>query len=86
LRFPASGNVLLPPDGVRVRAEFTYQQLDRLQALRQVVRRDLLAESRKHGATKLLRQIPGIGPLRAALLVALLQTPDRFRSKRQLWA
>ena len=72
--------------GVRCRAEFTYQQLDGLQALRQTARRDLLAESRKHGATKLLRQIPGIGPIRAALLVALLQTPNRFRTKRQLWA
>jgi transposase len=72
--------------GVRGRAEFTYQQLDGLQALRQGVRRDLLAESRKHQATKLLRQIPGIGPIGAALLVALLQTPDRFRTKRQLWA
>jgi transposase len=71
---------------VRGRAEFTYQQLDGLQSLRQAVRRDLLAESRKHVATKLLRQIPGIGPIRAALLVALLQTPDRFRTKRQLWA
>ncbi len=72
--------------GVRGRAEFTYQQLDGLQALRQAVRRDLLAESRKHQATKLLRQIPGIGPIRAAVLVALLQTPNRFRTKRQLWA
>jgi hypothetical protein len=72
--------------GVRCRAEFTYQQLDALRALRQGVRRDLLAESRKHRATKLLRQIPGIGPIRAALLVAILQTPDRFRTKRQLWA
>jgi transposase len=72
--------------GVRRRAEFTYQQLDGLQALRQGVRRDLLAESHKQGATKLLRQIPGIGPIRAALLVALLQTPHRFRTKRQLWA
>jgi transposase len=71
---------------VRGRAEFTYQQLDGLQALRRAVRRDLLAESRKHGATRLVRQIPGIGPIRAPLLVALLQTPDRFRSKRQLWA
>jgi hypothetical protein len=41
--------------GVRSRAEFTYQQLDALQALRHGVRHDLLAESRKHGATKLLR-------------------------------
>src|SRR5262249_52326245 len=63
-----------------------YQQLDGLQAVCQGMRRDLLAESRKHSATKLLRQITGIGPIRAALLVALLQTPDRFRTKRQLWA
>ena len=34
--------------GVRRRAEFFYQQLDALRALRQAVRRDLLAESRKH--------------------------------------
>jgi len=35
---------------------------------------------------QLLRQIPSIGLIRAALLVALLQTPHRFRTKRQLWA
>ena len=71
--------------GVRRRVEFFYQQLDALQALRQEVRRDLLAESRKHDATKLLRQIPCIGPIRAAQLVALIQTPHRFRTKRQIW-
>jgi hypothetical protein len=27
-----------------------------------------------------------IGPIRAALLIAILQTPHRFRTKRQLWA
>ena len=27
-----------------------------------------------------------MGPIRAALLVALIQTPHRFRTKRQLWA
>ena len=72
--------------GVRRRAELYYQQLDALQALRQQVRRDLLTESRKHSATKWLRQIPQIGPIRAALLIALIQTPWRFRTKRQLWA
>jgi transposase len=35
---------------------------------------------------KLLRQIPSIGPIRAALLVALLQTPHRFHTKCQLCA
>src|SRR5215813_13686193 len=71
--------------GVRRRAQFFYQQLDALRALRQGVRRELLAESRKHSATKLLRQIPSIGPIRSALLIAILQTPNRFRTKRQLW-
>ena len=54
--------------------------------LRQEARHDLLAESRKHAATNLLCQIPYIGPIRAALLMALIQTPHRFRTKKQLWA
>jgi len=63
-----------------------YHQLDSLQLLRQQAREDLLAESRQQEATKRLCQIPYIGPIRAALLVAMLQTPHRFRTKRQLWA
>jgi transposase len=72
--------------GVRRRAEFYYQQLDELRRLRQQVRRELLAESGKHQASKLLCQIPSIGPIRASQLIAILQTPHRFRTKRQLWA
>ena len=72
--------------GVRLRAERFYQQLDMLRALHQEARRDFVVESHRHPAVKLLRQIPSIGPIRAALLVALLQTPQRFRTKRQLWA
>ena len=75
----------IPQAGVRRRAELLYQQLDGLQALRRKVRPEFLAESRKHKAAKLLRQIPYIGPIRAGLLIALMQTPHRFRSKRQLW-
>ena len=71
--------------GVRQRAEFYYQQLDALRVVRQEVRRDLLTESKKHKAWKLLCQIPSIGPIRAAVLLGILQTPHRFRTKRQLW-
>jgi transposase len=74
----------LPQAGVRRRAELLYQQLDGLRALRREVRPEFLAESRKHKAAKLLRQIPCIGPIRAARLIALMQTPHRFRSKRRL--
>ena len=95
---PCSGNSVYAPrhrvewmaklvePGVRVRAQRLYQQLDQLQPLRLEARCDLLRESHKHPAVQLLRQIPSIGPIRAALLVALLQTPHRFRTKRQLWA
>ena len=75
----------IPQAGVRRRAELLYQQLDGLQTLRRKVRSEFVAESRKHNAAKLLRQIPSIGPIRAGLLIALMQTPHRFRSKRQLW-
>jgi transposase len=71
--------------GVRRRAELYYQQFDALRTLRQQVRRELLAEGKKHEAWKLLRAIPFIGPIRAAVLIALMQTPHRFRTKRQLW-
>ncbi len=76
----------LPEAGVRRRAERLFQQLDVLRSLRQEARQELLAGSRKHPATRLLCQIPCIGPIRAALLIALIQTPHRFRTKRQLWA
>jgi transposase len=76
----------LPETGVRRRAEHFYQELDALRALRQQARRDLLTEARKQPATHWLRQVPYIGPIWSALLVALLQTPHRFRTKRQLWS
>jgi len=72
--------------GVRRRAERLYEQLDMLQHLRQQARRELLAEGRKHAVTARLRQIPYLGPIRSVLAVALMQTPHRFRTKRQLWA
>ena len=39
----------------------------------------------KHQAWKRLCGIPSIGPIRAAVLLGILQTPHRFRTKRQLW-
>src|SRR5207245_9800841 len=68
--------------GVRRRAEFFYQQLGGLQALRQQVRRDLLVETLKHSARKLLRQIASLGTIGAALWVGLLPTSQRSRTNR----
>ena len=46
----------------------------------------MVAEARRDPAWKVLRTIPFLGPVRVALLVATMQTPWRFRTKRNLWA
>jgi transposase len=84
-RYRAEWLAKIHEPGVRRRAELYYQQLDALRTLRQEVRRDLLAESKKHKVWKRLCEIPAIGPIRAAELLGILQTPHRFRTKRQLW-
>src|SRR5712692_10277321 len=85
-RYRAEWLAKIAEPGVRRRAEFYYQQFEALAALRQQARRELLAESREHFTVKLLRQIPSIGLIQAALLVGLIQTPHRFRTKRQFWS
>jgi hypothetical protein len=50
-----------------------YQQLDFLMGIRKETRKELLAESRKHSASQCLQQIPRLGPIRVALLIALIQ-------------
>jgi transposase len=70
---------------VRRRAELYYEQLDALVPLRKLARQELLADGKKHPAWKLLRSIPSLGPIRAAVLMAIIQTPHRFRTKRMLW-
>src|SRR5437016_6944689 len=72
--------------GLHRRAERLYEELDALQGLRRAAKRELGLESRKHAAAKLLRTVPLLGAIRAALLIGRVQTPHRFRSKRQFWA
>jgi len=44
-----------------------------------------MTEARKQPAWKILRSIPFFGPIRSALLLAIIITPFRFRTKRALW-
>jgi len=76
----------LADSGLQRRARRLYQELDLLQQLRREARRDLILECCKHSETKLLRTVPWLGPIRVALLIGRVQTPHRFRTKRQFWA
>jgi transposase len=76
----------LPERGVRFRAETLYAELDVLRALRPKAKAAMLTEARRDPAWAVLRTIPYLGPVRVAVLLATLQTPWRFRTKRHLWA
>lgn len=76
----------LPDPGVRFRAETLYAQLDVLRAWRPQAKAAMVGAARREAGWRVLRTIPGIGPIRASMLLATLQTPWRFRTKRQLWA
>lgn len=76
----------LPAGATRLRAELLHEELDQVRSLRRRARVALLAQSRQHTVAARLRQVPGMGPLRVALVMAHLQTPHRFRSRKQLWA
>jgi transposase len=76
----------LDTPGVRARAERLWKELDCLVLLCEEAEKELLAEGQKHAATKILRGIPGIGPIRAAVIVGVAGTPHRFRTKRQFWS
>ena len=72
--------------GMRRRAEYLYRGLDTLGQLRREARRDMIREAQRHRAYKILRRVPGLGPIRVAQIIAVVGTPYRFRTKRQFWA
>jgi transposase len=76
----------LNESGARQRMEWLYEELDQLRPLRRRAKQAVLTEARKHRAVTLLRSIPQLGPLRSALIVGTVDTPHRFRTKRQLWS
>ena len=75
----------LADKGPRRRAERLLKQLELLQQLSSEAQRDLVRESRKHKSYKILKGVPGLGPIRVALVLAFVMTPYRFQNKRQFW-
>jgi transposase len=75
----------LDSNGPRRRAERLLKQLESIKKLLIEAQRDLVRESQKHQENKILREIPGLGPIRVALVMAFVMTPHRFQNKRQFW-
>ena len=70
----------------RMRAALYYAQLDLLKEQRKEIKKIFLKEARLYPIQKILRGIPGFGPIRSAFAIAVIGTPHRFRTQRQLWS
>jgi transposase len=71
--------------GARQRASFLYQQLAGLKPLRHEAKRLMVQEARRQRAYPWLLSMPQFGSVSVAQLLAIVNTPHRFRSKRQFW-
>lgn len=71
---------------LRARAARLWKELDCIVGLCEEAEKELVAEARKHAGVKILQSVPGIGPVRAAVILAFASTPHRFRTKRQFWS
>jgi transposase len=74
------------PASHRALGELLSEQLDGLSESHQTAENWLLEEAQRIAVTRRLATAPGIGPIRAALLVAIVVTPARFRTSRQFWS
>jgi transposase len=75
----------LSEPGARSRAQHLLEQLHAVQPICLAAGREMVHEARKHAAHKIVQTVPGIGPVRAAIIVAFVMTPHRFRTKKQFW-
>lgn len=74
------------PASSRAAASLLLAQYDALKVVRDRAQKELVAESHRHEVTRRLESCPGVGEVRAAQLVSVVVTPDRFRTRQQFWS
>ena len=76
----------LPQDKlVQIMVGVLWQQLDQVQGVQEELFGHMCKQSRRYSEIKRFKQIPGIGPVHAATISAIVETPHRFANKKKLW-
>ena len=75
----------LKEPGAKQRAGFLYEQLAALKPLRHKAKLAMVKEVRRQAAYRWLMSVPQFGSVSVAQLIAVVDTPHRFRSKHQFW-
>ena len=66
--------------------KFLGRELDALVELQMEAEKAMLQESHRHPMARVLETVPGLGPIRVAVMLPIVVTPWRFRTKRQFWS
>lgn len=74
------------PESMALHATATLEQILYLESLRSRALDVLVSEARTLPAFHHLMTVPGIGELRAATVLAVVVTPERFRQSHQFWS
>jgi len=74
------------PMQTRVAVDMLCRELDGQEKIKAEAQKAMIVAARKHGAYRIIKTAPGLGPIRAAQVLAVVVTPQRFRSSRQFWA
>ena len=76
----------LPQDKVvQMMVEGLWRQLDQVHEVQEELFGHMCKQSRRYSEIKKFKQIPGIGPVHAATISAIVETPHRFANKKKLW-
>ena len=62
-----------------------WNQLDEIDKNRDNILRTIKSESKKYAEIKNFKEVPGVGPVIAATISGILETPHRFANKRKVW-
>jgi len=65
---------------------YLFDQLDFFTAQKDRAGQTMISLASKHKGYKILKSIPGIGPVRGATIMAIVVSPQRFRNKRLFWS
>ncbi|HMA18969.1 MAG TPA: transposase, partial [Thermoanaerobaculia bacterium] len=74
------------PQAQSTLARLLGEELDAVTQQRETAEEWLHREGSRHPCVQHLTTAPGIGPIRAAQITAIVVTPHRFRTKRQFWS
>lgn len=76
----------LPKDKVvHLLVEGLWSQLDNIQEVKGGILQLIRTQGRHYPEIKRFKEMPGIGPIHAATISAILETPNRFANKKKVW-